>query len=84
MDYKQRLLPVLAAYCRLPLFLKGDVGFCLPAGSLEDILPCIGIEEDEELANRHSGLLGVRGMDAERNRDRDRSLQGILVQQREL
>lgn len=57
------------------------MGFCLPAGSLEDILPCADMKKEEELANRHSGILGVRGMDAERNRERDKSLQGMSVQQ---
>lgn len=39
------VLPVLAAYCRLPLFLKGDVGFSLPAPALDDISPpCLDVE----------------------------------------
>lgn len=40
-------LPPLAVYCRLPLFLKGDVG--LPEGSLEDILAGDSPETDKTL-----------------------------------
>lgn len=52
----------MAVYCRLPLFLKGDVG--LPEGSLEDILAgdspetdktLVGLGTEESLAGEKRG-----------------------------
>jgi len=45
--FEQTHLPPVAVYCRLPLFLKGDVG--LPEGSLEDILAGNSPETDKTL-----------------------------------